>query len=777
MSVGEIASSKIEELRREQEYFDAAQAARDHATDGWSADKWSAGTAVERRAFKRAVEKKQTFSSDDEVAFGRIDLEDGETYYVGKAPIFDVEKNLLVVNWQAPIAAAYNQATAKDPKGLVRRRKFDAPKNRIQDFEDTVFKELAAAVAELEGWDEPDDELLKALSRKRSGSMTDIVKTIQAAQDKIVRAEKDRLLIVQGGPGTGKTAVALHRVSWLLFNYQEELDPEDVLVVGPNPTFTRYIRRVLPDLGDNDVVQRSLQDLLAPGITSSAMETDDVAALKGSAVMADVLAAALDDRIKEPKEPVRVQRRDSGLYVSIPAEPLAKRIKELKSEIYLEGRAKLRQSLTEMARQELPVRGMQAAADLLDPVSLNDAVNTMWPQLNAPQFVRELLGSKDRLIKAAGDLLRASEVGMLHRPMARRIADEPWTLADLALMDEATELLRGESEIYSHIVVDEAQDLSEMQLMAIRRRSRDGSMTVVGDIAQSTGPYATDSWDSAKTLLKSNLPTELVELEHGYRVPAEVFEVARPVLEVAAPTVSAPEIVRSAGADPEFTGIDTEDLPTEVAKIVTHHSGKGRFVGVIAVAEQWEVIRKAFSSQDIQWSESTSGDLSNAINLVTPEDSKGLEFDAVIVVDPQAILDMHHGDRMLYIALTRTTTRLDIVYPEGRLPRLLSGAPVAGDKESETPDSAGDESNQDKGLADEEAEAVKKDEGEPEPTRLWETPIQSRTERTVVKLEPLEQKIAEGAAQLLAEQILSSVQPKLFDAVIAELERIMQDHK
>ncbi|WP_190273584.1 ATP-binding domain-containing protein, partial [Crystallibacter crystallopoietes] len=201
------------------------------------------------------------------------------------------------------------------------------------------------------------------------------------------------------------------------------------------------------------------------------------------------------------------------------------------------------------------------------------------------------------------------------------------------------------------------------------------------------------------------------------------------------------------------------------------------FVGVIAVAEQWESIRKAFSSQDIQWSESTSGELSNAINVVTPEDSKGLEFDAVIVVDPQAILDMHHGDRMLYIALTRTTTRLDIVYPDGHLPRLLGGAPAADDEESETPDLLGDEEAQDKESADEEATPVKQAEGDGLPTRLREKLNQKGRERIVVKLEPLEQKIAEGAAQLLAEQILSSVQPKLFDAVIAELERIMHDQK
>ena len=213
--------SKSEELAVEQAYFDTAAEARQATASSRTAANWSAGTAAERRAFQRVFDAAEPSFPDANVAFGRMDLEDGEVYYIGRQRVHDEEKQLLVLNWQAPAAAAYNQATARDPQGLLRKRAFTAENNRILDFQDTVFKELAEAVAELEQWESPDDALLDAMALKRSGQMTDIVRTIQAAQDKVVRMDKDRLLIVQGGPGTGKTAVALHRVSWILFNYQE----------------------------------------------------------------------------------------------------------------------------------------------------------------------------------------------------------------------------------------------------------------------------------------------------------------------------------------------------------------------------------------------------------------------------------------------------------------------------------------------------------------------------------------------------------------------------
>lgn len=243
----------------------------------------------------------------------------------------------------------------------------------------------------------------------------------------------------------------------------------------------------------------------------------------------------------------------------------------------------------------------------------------------------------------------------------------------LSALDEASELLKGEPELFQHIVIDEARDLSEMQLGCIRRRSQNGSITVVGDIAQSTGPYATDSWERAREMLASKLPAIQRDLEHGYRVPREVFELAGPVLAVAAPGVSQPRIVRDAEVGPRLIEADAERLAVRLEELVSEHSGKGRFVGVIAPESHFEAVRKVFKAEDVQWSEASHGDLNSSINLVTPAESKGLEFDAVILLDPQRIVELEHGFRLLYIALTRTTKWLDILYPAGALPEVLGG--------------------------------------------------------------------------------------------------------
>jgi hypothetical protein len=238
------------------------------------------------------------------VAFGRIDTEDDEVYYVGYNAIWDDRSDILVVNWQAPVAQPYFGASTEVPMGLVRRRDFTVTEqNQITEFDDLVFAELAAQVAELE---EPSDALLKDLARTRTGEMLDIVRTIQAAQFAIVSAPLDQLLVVQGGPGTGKTAIALHRVSWLLFNHRQELKPADVLIVGPNRTFVRYIKGVLPSLGDRDVDQRSLTEL-APAVAIGRGESNEVARLKGDLRMVGLINRGLADRISVPREFSRCQ--------------------------------------------------------------------------------------------------------------------------------------------------------------------------------------------------------------------------------------------------------------------------------------------------------------------------------------------------------------------------------------------------------------------------------------------------------------------------------------
>jgi DNA helicase IV len=783
--------SKASELQLEQAFFDQAKQHRDSQNSAWSMAGASAGTAVERRAYKNAMEKRKVASPDDPVALTRIAYEDGDKLYIGKVAIFDEEKNLLVINWQAPAAAVANQASVHDPLGLQSKRIFDAPANKIVSFEDIVYKALAEAVSELDDHSYAGDALLQSLTRKRGSEMTDIVKTIQAAQDKLVRADKDQLLIIQGGPGTGKTAVALHRVSWLLFNYQDELPPEDVLVVGPNPTFTRYIRRVLPDLGDDDVVQQALQNLLSNDVGMTGQDSSAAATVKGSVRMSQVLEKALKQRIRMPSADIRIQRRNTVLTVSVPASSIAEVLETLQFDSFADGRRRFRQRLIELCAPQLGNIRQVSPEQFLDLRALDAEVEKIWPQITPHQFLRELLGSKERMKRAAEGHLAPDEMELLYRQQAEKVSDEPWTMADLALLDEAQAAMREAPRTYGHIVVDEAQDLSKMQLRAIRRRSKNGSMTVVGDIAQSTGPYSRDSWDDIAFILgdgtPAHMPSQIAELEHGYRVPKQVFDVALPILQSAAPSVTPPRILRDVDYAPRFAGVPTGELAEEVARTVFTHSGRGRFVGVVAPLQLWPGLREAFQADDLQWSESTEGELSTAINLVTPEDAKGLEFDAVIVVDPAIILEMPHGERMLYIALTRTTTHLDVIYPLGSLP------PILGGDEEQSPDTPDDESEQcvvspDASLTSQDPDAgtdisepAEQDESvvpDPDPVPPAGTTAGGGTDDMALaknkmgSLDGMQQAMAVHWAKFFSTQLSENVPAKLVSAVLEELARM-----
>jgi hypothetical protein len=383
---------------------------------------------------------------------------------------------------------------------------------------------------------------------------------------------------------------------------------------------------------------------------------------------------------------------------------------------------------------------------------------------------------------------------LLYRQQAEKVSDEPWTMADLALLDEAQAAMREAPRTYGHIVVDEAQDLSKMQLRAIRRRSKNGSMTVVGDIAQSTGPYSRDSWDDIAFILgdgtPAHMPSQIAELEHGYRVPKQVFDVALPILQSAAPSVTPPRILRDVDYAPRFAGVPTGELAEEVARTVFTHSGRGRFVGVVAPLQLWPGLREAFQADDLQWSESTEGELSTAINLVTPEDAKGLEFDAVIVVDPAIILEMPHGERMLYIALTRTTTHLDVIYPLGSLP------PILGGDEEQSPDTPDDESEQcvvspDASLTSQDPDAgtdisepAEQDESvvpDPDPVPPAGTTAGGGTDDMALaknemgSLDGMQQAMAVHWAKFFSTQLSENVPAKLIPAVLEELARMKLD--
>ncbi len=684
--------------------------------------------------------------AEEAVAFGRFD-DDDESIYVGRNLIMSQDRDVLVVNWQAPAAAPYYRATVADPIGIRRRRVFTTQRNRITRFEDTVFAELARRVEELTERQKVDinDALLADLERVRTSEMQDIVQTIHHSQYDLVQLPLGLLLIIQGGPGTGKTAVVLHRVSWLLFN-EHDLVPEDILVVGPNAAFTQYIKSVLPALGDASVAHIPLTHL-GPVRSTGRVEPYETLELKGQARMTGLLARALSNRVRPPSEPIEVDTT-AGRRILNP-QGIAEGVRRLvpaggttfEPSSYSSGRSALRQ-LIESAVLALPNRPSAVAR------SVDAALDRIWPALTPARFLQELLASRNSLIQAGGDDFTARDIDRLYRQAASNLGAESWSDADVALLDEADWLINRPLPSYSHIVVDEAQDLSSMQLRSLVHRSTNGSFTLSGDIAQSTGPWARDSWTDVLGALQTNDVNSAVRnLEYGYRVPKEVYAVAQPLLGLIAPELEPPIVVRNAPRAPELRWTETEDVLASALQEAQAYAGKGFFVGMICSDDTIGPLAEAVEEAGVSARLVNSGQLGQSINLMTASESKGLEFDAIVVIEPAAIAsDGSHGLRNLYIALTRTTKHLSVVYSKA-LPEI--GLQPGRDElvTLAEPVSLADDAPQSSSSASEPRP------GNPLPPRL--------------------QKAVDTYAEGLAEEIGISFQPSAYDALLRSLAALL----
>jgi DNA helicase IV len=660
------------ELAAEQAYFDHALDRRElqrsklaHVPEGAANPK----AAVHLREAATSYMSKMR-PPEDAVAFGRIDHDDAETWYIGYNAIKDADGARLVVNWQAQVAAPWYEATHDDPKGLRSRRRYETSGNTILDFDDVVFADLTERVARLVPEPEFKDALLSELSRSRTGSMGEIVQTIQAAQYEVIRSPLDQLLVLQGGPGTGKTVVGLHRVSWLLFNYREQLKASDVLVVGPNRTFVRYIRDVLPSIGDEDVRHADLRSLLTTQVLVGREEDDPVAKLKGDVRMCRLLERGLRDRVGIPERQA-LEIKFSGRTLAFPPNDIQKQVDRFARLTYAEGRRQLRQYV----RDQLVRRLGDAAipADVVD-----NFVDRIWPQLTPASFVQDLLGSEARLLRAGGDDFTAAEIRVLYRRASDRLAEEMWTDADVALLDEAEHLIHGSAlQTYGHVVVDEAQDLSPMQLRMIARRAKTGSMTVLGDLAQSTGPWARDSWDDVVEHLRKEVPVRVDHLLFGYRVPRQIFQIAARVLTAAAPSVEAPEPVRDGPTEPQFLRASSDELVAKVVDAARSYAADGNMVGIICPTAIRVELERELVDRNVQWGGAADGSLDRAITVLAPAESKGLEFDAVVVAEPERIVsDDEKGYRLLYVSLTRTTRHLTVAHSGQSLIELVGSGRV-----------------------------------------------------------------------------------------------------
>ncbi len=646
---------KSTEIAREQEYFDrvekyrdqkrqAAIPLRDVAADGPAA---RALLAQERRR-REGID-----AAEEAVAIGRIDDTAGEHLYIGKHSIVGDDSEVLVVNWKAQAAEPFYLASHADSRNLTRKRTFVCEGNRIEDLTDIIFASIEEAVAG------PDAELLRDLNRGRTGSLRDIVATIQAAQFDLIRAELDQVLVVEGGPGTGKTQIALHRVSWLLYQHRERLHARDFLVVGPNPTFARYITSVLPSLGDGDVAQVDITKL-APEVALGRRDEADVARLKGDPRMAGLLARALAGRVGTPEAAERILV--GGRFITVPGPEIEAALSAARAldMPYAQRRLAMRDSLIQL----LANRGVTSSTGAVE-----NLLGRLWPVMSPGLFLRDLFGSKERLLTAGEGDFSVGELLSLRRRAADRLSEEVWSRHDLPLLDEAEHLINGSPRRYAHIVVDEVQDLSPMQLRSIARRSSTGSLTVVGDLSQSTGAWARESWSEVIEHLPSKLAHQVVNLRYGYRIPQQIFDYAAPLHRVAAPQAVAPEAVREGPQRPLIHRADVADRAGRVATMAAVHAAEGRFVGIICAPAQRAVVVEALAANGSSWSSADRGELGRSINLVSPQEAKGLEFDAVIVVEPEAIVASDpRGLRLLYVALTRTTGYLDVVAVADPLP-------------------------------------------------------------------------------------------------------------
>ncbi|WP_296664482.1 AAA family ATPase [Demequina sp.] len=673
----------------------------------------------ERDAFATLYEDRiaQLDAVEDRLCFGRLDLRDGEHFYVGRIGLSDAEHLPLLTDWRAPAARAFYSATAASPGDVINRRHLTTQGRNVTAVEDDVLdvdalREMGADTA-LAG----EGALLAALGARRTGRMGDIVATIQAEQDAVIRAPMMGALVVQGGPGSGKTAVALHRAAFLLYHHRQQLESKGVLLIGPSRTFLRYIDHVLPSLGETGAVSTTLAGLI-PGIEISAVEPDSSAEIKGSTAMADVIKAAVRERQRLPRadREIRIDGRTLVIRRSD--------VREAQSRARRDGRphnearaafakdmiTRLTHQLADQVEAFSEEDRHDLERDVRDDRNVRIAINLCWLPVTPDQLLRDLF-SKPHLLDHAARALTPDERDLLLRP-----ASAPFTEADVPLLDEAAELLgdmpggrasrrdgpsreeieyakdvldtfgaesmikvdaetlaarmqggstrltvaerarRDRSWTYGHVVVDEAQELSPMAWRMLLRRCPTRSFTIVGDVAQATSVAGTRWWpETMDPLFQASW--ELRELTISYRIPAAVADAAQAFAKAAALPVSELSAAREIADATAATRAD--DAVAEAARIARRHAaafadGDGGLVAVIAHEDARPAAVAALEG--------------TGIDVYTARESKGLEFDVAVVIEPARIA-VRPGD--LYVALTRPTRRLEVVHSEPLPPGLV----------------------------------------------------------------------------------------------------------
>ena len=739
---------------------------------------------LDRDAFvaRHADRLAQLAAAEDGLCFGRLDLGDGSRLYIGRIGLLDDDREPLLVDWRAPAAQPFYRATPAAPCGVVRRRHLRIRARVVVDVDDDVLDLDALSDAEREGLN-GEAALLAALGASRTGRMTDIVATIQAEQDRVIRSDLPGILVVEGGPGTGKTAVALHRAAYLLYTHRDRLARRGVLVVGPNPTFLRYIEQVLPSLGETDVLLSTVEEL-HPGVDATGREPVEAATVKGDLRMAGVLAAAVRDRQRMPAVPVEIAVDGAPLRLEPATCARAFALAGATGRPHNQARAIfVREVATALARQvaerlEEDLRAVEVdeslfgpdeqlddsplldeeqladlRAELLATPAVRAVLDRLWPELTPRRLLTDLFASAERLEAAAPDL-SAAERALLLRPAPARSTGAPlrgspdpsggWTPADVALLDEAAVLLgeddeaarraaarRAEQErreldyargvlesatigdaaryapdtnrldpafvagrwrhptatgsiadrarqdrtwTFGHVIVDEAQEVSAMAWRMLMRRCPTRSMTVVGDVAQTGAPWGAGSWARALDPHAAGR-WRVAGLTVNYRTPAEIMAVAADVLAGVGEGLQPPRSVREAGTAPWRLRLDAAELPARLPEVVAEEAaavGDGKLAVVVPAARALELGRPLVAALPAATAAQGPAVLDAPIAVLTVTQVKGLEFDAVVVVEPAEILGgSRRGGNDLYVALTRATQRLGVVH-SGPLPAALA---------------------------------------------------------------------------------------------------------
>ncbi|WP_345121113.1 HelD family protein [Dactylosporangium darangshiense] len=665
MPAKEITVLSLEtDLQTERDHLAASRAAlkrmREHAEDLYATGDQVAGDPFAAETLGRHLARRIADLADNPdtpLFFGRLDL-DEHRYHVGRRHVTDAAGEPMVLDWRAPLSRKFYQASARDPQDVDVRRRFGFVKGELTSFEDEHLGR-----GEEQGTSQI---LLDEIERPRVGPMRDIVATIQPEQDELVRAELDESICVQGAPGTGKTAVGLHRAAYLLYLHRERLRRAGVLIVGPNTAFLQYIASVLPTLGEVEVRQSTIDGLLATPVR--AVDDERAAEVKNQDKMAAVLQKRLLARIRRPEEALTVS--DGSYRWRISAEALRRIVDDVRREAppYATGRERVRARVvsllmrqSEARRGDSPGEGWQRRMGKVAPVA--ELLDAVWPAVTPEQLVFEVLSDP-----IDEDLDEAERAALRWAKPPKSAKSAKWSAADAVLIDEAAGLI-DRVPSFGHVVVDEAQDLSPMQARVIARRSEHGSITLLGDLAQGTAPWAARDWGTLLSHL-GKPGARVVPLTTGFRVPAAVVALANRLLPALGVDVPA---ARSLRADGALTIGTVGEIDGSVVNAVRSALEQPGSVGVIAADAAVGALAEAIRAAGIAIAAAEDTDSDARVTVLPAGLAKGLEYDHVIVVEPADIVAAEpRGLNRLFVVLTRAVSRLDVLHARP-LPAPLDG--------------------------------------------------------------------------------------------------------